>query len=105
LNETICAQILWKLLRGINFCHELNICHRDIKLENILVDLSQEPVDVKIIDFGFSIEVKEPKERLKFLCGTTTYMSPELCRQELHEGPPTDMWAIGIVFYSILFGK
>jgi len=55
LPEEICAKIMYKLLTGIKFCHNLNICHRDIKLENLLVDIQNYQVYLKIIDFGFAV--------------------------------------------------
>ena len=39
LPEKLCANILYQLLKGISVCHSLNICHRDIKLENVLLDM------------------------------------------------------------------
>lgn len=55
LPEDVCAKILRQILGAIQFCHGLNISHRDIKLENILVDIESHHLSTKIIDFGFSI--------------------------------------------------
>ena len=52
----------------------MNICHRDLKLENILID---ERNNVKIIDFGFSVS-SAPDQKLKIFCGTPSYMAPEI---------------------------
>lgn len=52
--------------------HSKHICHRDIKLDNIIINEANE---VKLIDFGFAITVTS--ERLEF-CGTPSYMAPEI---------------------------
>lgn len=54
--------------------HDNNVVHRDLKLENVLID---ENKIVKIIDFGFSTNIK-PDRKLQFSCGTPHYMSPQL---------------------------
>ena len=52
--ENVCAKIFYQLLSSMAFYHNLNISHRDLKLENILVDIESEEIGTKIIDFGFS---------------------------------------------------
>lgn len=58
----------------MSYCHDNNISHRDIKLENILLENEK---TVKLIDFGFSIKVSDDK-KLGIFCGTPSYMSPEI---------------------------
>ena len=78
IKEDKCKKIFYQIVNAINYCKSKNIYHRDIKLENIL--LINENL-VKIIDFGFSI--KCPKNTYqKFLCGTPTYMSPEIINKK-----------------------
>ena len=62
--------IFRQVLEAIQHCHQHKICHRDIKLENILVDQNHR---VRLIDFGFSAKCGE---KLKNFCGTPPYMSP-----------------------------
>ena len=57
---------------ALAYCHSNNICHRDVKLENILVD---DRGNVKIIDFGFSTTCNSTSKLTTF-CGTPPYMSP-----------------------------
>jgi len=67
------AQHIFKqIVESINYCHQKDICHRDLKLENILVD---ENNVVKLIDFGFSSECGQ---KLSNYCGTPPYMAPEI---------------------------
>ena len=104
LPEALCSKILYQLLNGIAICHSMLISHRGIKLENILVDTKSDPISLKIIDFGFSRQSQSETELLKQPCGTLPYMAPELCKKKEYLGPPADMWAIGVVFYTLLFG-
>ena len=75
--------------------------HRDLKLDNILMDLSTK--QIKIIDFGFSLKASD--ERLTIYCGTPHYMDPDLVRKAPYFGPAADVWACGIILYIILIGK
>ena len=61
-----------QMVSAIAHCHEQNICHRDLKLENILVD---DKGNVKIIDFGFST-ITDNRSKLSTFCGTPPYMCP-----------------------------
>ena len=83
------------------YLHQRNVSHRDIKLENIIIDTKK--LSVKLIDFGFccctSADIK-----LKVFCGTPSYMCPEIVMKKEYVGPPTDIWAAGILFYAMLCG-
>lgn len=88
-------------MQGMKFYHSKNIAHRDIKPENILVDMESPSLTTKIIDFGFAAQ---SVRKMDVFCGTPAYMSPEICNKEKYSGPATDMWATGILLYTILFG-
>ncbi len=67
--------------------HSLNIVHRDIKLENIMV--REQPGGLyllKIIDFGFGQQVASSRQLMKEFCGTPCYMAPEVVRQKPYRG-------------------
>lgn len=78
LNENICAKIMFQLLEGIKFYHGFNISHRDLKLENILVDVEDPEIKIKIIDFGFATQTDTINQELTSFCGTPAYMAPEM---------------------------
>lgn len=77
--------------------HSKQICHRDIKLDNLIYYKGQ----VKIIDFGFASSCKE---KLKVYCGTPSYMLPEIVARREYCGMEADMWACGVALYTILTG-
>ena len=104
LPEADCAKIAYQLASAMAFYHELCIAHRDIKLENILVDTSRPDMPTKLIDFGFATQSRSNNDKLSTFCGTPAYMAPELCNRDEYLGPQADSWALGIVLYTILFG-
>ena len=83
------------------YLHSLNVVHRDIKLDNILIE--EDTKMVKMIDFGFSVIVNQ--NRLKIFCGTPSYMAPEIVSKIEYSGPPADIWALGVLLYALLCGK
>ncbi len=82
LSDKECSDIFSQIMNGMDYLHSKNIFHRDIKLENILVENDNK---VKIIDFGFSIVV-DPKKMLNFFCGTPSYMPPEIVQKRDYTG-------------------
>jgi serine/threonine protein kinase len=78
------------------------VAHRDVKLENLLLDETK--THVKLIDFGFSTCI--PHERkVKIFCGTPSYMAPEIVSKIEYSGPPADIWAMGVLLFALLCGK
>ncbi len=96
------AAMFLQIVSAVNYCHAKGVSHRDLKLENIL--LGTDMRTVKLIDFGFSIWVKK-EGKLKVFCGTPTYMAPEIISRPEYEGPPTDVWALGVILYVLLCGQ
>lgn len=89
------------MANSLKLMHSLSICHRDLKMDNILISDSGK---VKIIDFGFSIQC-DKDAKLVINCGTPAYMSPEIVRKQVYSGFSADIWALGIILYIILTGK
>ncbi|CAK61992.1 unnamed protein product (macronuclear) [Paramecium tetraurelia] len=93
------AKIIGKQLRNaITYLHSLNIIHRDLKLENILIDPST--LKIKLIDFGYSIQTDK---ELSIQCGTHQYMAPELIKQQNYDNK-VDVWACGVILFRLLTG-
>ena len=81
--------------------HSQKIAHRDIKLENILIDNRDR---VKIIDFGFSVNYKDKMGGLKMHCGTPNYMAPEIVQKKAYNPTCVDVWALGVLLYRMVAG-
>uniref|UniRef100_T1E1B8 non-specific serine/threonine protein kinase n=1 Tax=Cupiennius salei TaxID=6928 RepID=T1E1B8_CUPSA len=89
------------LSSALCYLHSLNIVHRDIKPENLLVVAHEDGTrSLKLGDFGLAIEVKEP---LYTICGTPTYVAPEILA-ETGYGVKVDIWAAGVITYILLCG-
>ena len=104
LSEKTAKFLFKQIIEGIKHIHSKNIVHRDIKLENILIDLKN---NIKICDFGIGKILKKKKEKLFEQCGTPMYMAPEiyLCTSEKGYDPfPVDLWSSGIALYIMLSG-
>ncbi|CAH8258553.1 unnamed protein product [Arabidopsis lyrata] len=91
-----------QLISGVNYCHSLQICHRDLKLENTLLDGSEAP-RVKIYDFGYSksgVLHSQPKTTV----GTPAYIAPEVLSKKEYDGKIADVWSCGVTLYVMLVG-
>lgn len=101
LREDAAKVIFRQIMQGINYLHANGIVHRDIKLDNILLDGHG---NVKIGDFGVSKMVKA-NELLFEQCGTPAYIAPEIIREIGYKGFPVDIWSAGICLFAILYGN
>ena len=100
LNEKISKFIFKQLINAIKYIHSKGIIHRDIKLDNILIDLNN---NIKIGDFGIG-KYFSKGEKIKDKCGTPAYIAPEILQNCPYEGPPVDIWSSGVVLYAMLNG-
>ena len=98
--EEKAKHIIKQLLSILSYLHTRNVTHRDIKLENIIIDKRGV---IKLIDFGFCC-CSSPDVKLKIFCGTPSYMCPEIVMKREYTGPPTDIWATGILLFAMLCG-
>ncbi|KAJ0106094.1 hypothetical protein Patl1_18346 [Pistacia atlantica] len=91
-----------QLISGVSYCHAMEICHRDLKLENTLLDGSPTP-RVKICDFGYSksgLLHSQPKSTV----GTPAYIAPEVLSRKEYDGKISDVWSCGVTLYVMLVG-
>ncbi|XP_015957627.1 serine/threonine-protein kinase SAPK1 [Arachis duranensis] len=91
-----------QLISGVSYCHAMEICHRDLKLENTLLDGSTAP-RLKICDFGYSkssVLHSQPKSTV----GTPAYIAPEVLSRREYDGKVADVWSCGVTLYVMLVG-
>ncbi len=103
MTETQTKTVMEQLLLAVDYLHCHGVIHRDIKLENILINKIEEgEIKVKIADFGLASLM--PKEGLLFdRSGTPNYMAPEILRDEGYN-EKCDIFSLGSVFFNLLTG-
>lgn len=101
LNEITAKFIFKQIIEALQYIHTQNIVHRDIKLDNILIDLNN---NIKICDFGVGKQLKKA-EVMYDQCGTPAYIAPEILINKGYEGFGVDIWSAGVVLYTMLSGK
>lgn len=102
LSEPAARWYILQIMKGVLFCHQRGIVHRDLKLENILLDSE---LNCKIVDFGLSSFV--PRDgSVATEAGTKSYFAPEVIQRQTNEFSSflLDVWAIGIILYAMTQG-
>ena len=84
----------------MSYIHNHNIAHRDLKLDNMLID---DNLNIKVLDFGLAY--KGDCEALYNWVGTPSYMAPEINEQKFYNGTEVDIFSMGVILYSIVVGK
>lgn len=87
---------------AVTYVHNKSCVHRDLKLENILLDKNE---NVKLCDFGFTREYEGKMSYLQTFCGTVCYSAPEMLRGEKYAGEKVDVWSLGIILFALLAGE
>ncbi|XP_055839474.1 uncharacterized protein LOC129907342 [Episyrphus balteatus] len=102
LDEKQTRPLARQIISAVAHLHERGIVHRDLKMENILLDNTKETV--KLVDFGLS-NYRRGVELLHTHCGSPEYAAPELYISGRQYGPEVDIWSLGVIFYGMLVGK
>ncbi|KAK6614454.1 hypothetical protein H4I96_00775 [Botrytis cinerea] len=95
-------KIFTQLVGAVSFVHNSSCVHRDLKLENILLDKHE---NVKLVDFGFTREYEGKASYLQTFCGTICYSAPEMLKGEKYAGEKVDVWSLGVILYALLCGE
>ncbi|KAG2174317.1 hypothetical protein INT43_004340, partial [Umbelopsis isabellina] len=103
LKERDAKRLFAQLISGVRYMHEKQIVHRDLKLENLLLDRHR---NVIITDFGFANQFAAAKNDLMATsCGSPCYAAPELVVSDgLYVGSAVDIWSCGVILYAMLCG-
>lgn len=99
-NERHSKILFYEILKGIQAIHNINICHRDIKAQNIL--LTSDKYNIKICDFGFSSYNKEMQNGI---FGTREYMAPEVIMGKEYDGIKADIFSLGVLLFYLRTSK
>lgn len=98
--------VMWQVAQAINYLHDRNIAHRDLKCENVLIKKDKRIV---ISDFGFARSVAsshDPKRTVMSdtYCGSAAYASPELLQGNKYDPKPNDIWSFGVLTFVVATG-
>lgn len=100
-DEGTAAGMTRDITLALFYLHSRNIVHRDLKPENVMVMRNTDgSISLKLGDFGLAVEVLQT---LYTICGTPTYVAPEIL-SEVGYGLEIDMWALGVITYILLCG-
>ncbi|EJU00186.1 Pkinase-domain-containing protein [Dacryopinax primogenitus] len=103
LREKDACKLFAQLISGVWYIHQKKIVHRDLKLENLLLDRNR---NVIITDFGFANRFEHKADDLMVTsCGSPCYAAPELVISEgAYVGSAVDVWSCGVILYAMLAG-
>ena len=121
-SEEITQFLMRQIVEALKYLHDSNIMHRDLKLDNILLNFKDENdknilnmygAEVKIIDFGFASYINKKMDLHKSVLGSPLYMDPKMLNIFLHKGnkdnfgydEKIDIWSLGNICYQMLMGK
>lgn len=101
ISEERARKYFRQLLSAIDYLHKNCIIHRDLKIENIVIDDSD---SLRLIDFGLS-NFYDNSALMNTFCGSLYFAAPELLIGVEYSGPEVDIWSMGIILYVMIYGK
>ncbi|KAL7462509.1 hypothetical protein ACHAXS_002892 [Conticribra weissflogii] len=102
VTEAYAAKTVAEMLSAVAFLHSRHICHRDLKLENWVLESGKDVWSpLKLIDFGLSTHFT-PGHRLSRVVGSSYYVAPEVLKKSYTEA--CDLWSLGVIVYMLLSG-
>lgn len=101
LDEPLISYIFRQIVAAVHYLHSLQILHRDIKDENVIID---QHFHAKLIDFGSATFMSADRLFSTFY-GTVEYCSPEVLAGNKYEGPELEVWSLGVTLYVLTFGE
>ena len=102
LTEDETKSYIAQLVKGLQYLHSQNVVHRDLKLGNLFLS---DKMEMKIGDFGLSEQIQYPGHLIKSMSGTPNYIAPEILLNKDGHSFGVDIWAIGVITYTLLVGR
>jgi 5'-AMP-activated protein kinase catalytic alpha subunit len=101
LTEEAARKYFRQLIGAVDYCHSRGVYHRDLKLENLLLDENE---TLKVSDFGLSAlaESKRQDGMLHTACGTPAYVAPEVLSRKGYSGAKADVWSCGVILFVLV---
>ena len=100
LDEREACRIFQQIIDGIEYIHKINVCQRDLKPQNMLMDQHK---NIKIIDFGLS-NIYKDGGLLRTSCGSPCFAAPEMIKVKKYNPVKVDIWAAGVILFTMLAG-
>lgn len=107
---SVARKFIKDLARGLQFLHSLNVIHRDLKPDNLLLT-AREPGSaiLKIADFGLARELEDDQDTAKTICGSKLFMAPELVHawktgENINYSYKVDLYSVGVILYNMIKG-
>lgn len=105
LPEHSSCRFFTQLCEAIQYLHNRDVAHRDLKCENLLLDTY---LNLKVCDFGFSKRLTYEDGQMelsKTYCGTPSYAAPEVLSRSPYNPKMSDVWSMGVVLYVMLYAS
>ena len=104
MSEPICRYYFKQLLKALCYIHSNGFSHRDIKLDNILLD---DKFNLKLVDFGFACPLNGQDGRgfNSSYVGTPSYMAPEIIKGKSYNGEDVDLFAAAVSIFTMVSGN
>lgn len=100
-DKSLVKRIISQLVETLIYIHKKRVIHRDLKLENILID---DNLNIKLIDFGLCAVKKDKYDMFDSMLGTLRYTSPEMIGDDKYN-ESVDCWSVGIILFKLLTGS
>ncbi|VVB17604.1 unnamed protein product [Arabis nemorensis] len=103
LREGTARRYFQQLISSVAFCHSRGVYHRDLKLENLLLD---DQGNLKVSDFGLSVVSEQLRQDgiCQTFCGTPAYLAPEVLTRRGYDAAKADIWSCGVILFVLMAG-
>ncbi|KAG2308991.1 hypothetical protein Bca52824_028739 [Brassica carinata] len=103
LREGAARRYFQQLISSVSFCHSRGVYHRDLKLENLLLD---DEGNIKVSDFGLSVVSEQLRQEkiCQTFCGTPAYLAPEVLTRKGYDAAKADVWSCGVILFVLMAG-